>query len=421
MCFKKDLIQILKDTIVLVVITLVIYLFQLLSHYVNSLNNLFSTNNILEISLYSILVLVLGIFELSIVFFYDKKEDNLSSLSLRNKKNKKRFLLFKILVIFITCLISFFIGLALGEEGPSVLIGSIIGLVVGRIASKDEEEIKLTNLGGAIGFSLAFLNPIAGLLKYHKYNENLSKSIREYLRVIYSLVLSYILLSLLKKDFHYFLYFDLDNKITTPVSLIFLILPFIIFIFSFIFKRICKRINKIVNKHKIFSYFIYPFVILVLAIILKIYYPALKGSGSSIINNILTITSLSSLLIYFLIRFIFLILSFTSKFKGGIVIPSVTLGFLLGKLIAECINNYIYPLSNDELIVVSIISGCLFYSFTFKELFVGASLIFSFGNPIILLPPLIISISISYILFKVLPIYSINEFINEKFSSKLML
>ncbi len=421
MSFKKDLIQILKDTVVLVIITLIIYSFQSLSHLVNNLNNLFKVDNVLYISLYSILVLVLSIIELVIVFFYEKKEDNLSSLSLRNKKTKKKFLLFKILIIFITCLISFFIGLALGEEGPSVLIGSIIGLIVGRIACKDEEEVKLTSLGGAIGFSLAFLNPVAGLLKYHKYNENNSKSIREYLRVIYSLVLSYGLLSLLKGDFHYFLYFDIDFKINTSVALIFLILPFIIFILSFIFKRSCKRINKLINKNKIVSYIIYPLVIVIISILLKIYYPSLKGSGSSIIDNILTITSLSSLLIYLLIRFIFLILSFTSKFKGGIVIPSVTLGFLIGRFIASFIDYYFLPLSNDELLAISIISGCLFYSFTFKELYVGASLIFSFGNPLVLLPPLIISISISYILFKKLPIYSINEFVDDKFSKKLML
>lgn len=421
---KKDLFQILKDTIIAVIITLIIYLFQFLSHFTISLYskmNPGSEKSLLMISIYGILMIVFSIIELVIVIYYEKKEDFLDHLTINLKRVRKRNLIFKILVVFLTCLMSFFIGLALGEEGPSVLLGSIIGLLVGRIFNKNEEEIKLTNLGASIGFALAFLNPVAGLFKFYKNNKGLKVNIREYLRAIYSLIISYLLLSLLKGKFLYSLYFSLTDYIEGPICLVFLILPFIIFLITYIYKRTCKLIRKIIKNNRIINFIIYPVILVVFSLLLRIYYPILIGSGSNIISSSLMNISISTLFLYLLLRFIFVMFSFTSKFKGGVVLPTVSFGFLVGKIITTLISLWIYKLSENEELIIIIISGCLFYSFTFKEIFVGASLIFSFGNPLILLPPILLSSAISYVLIKKLPIYSINDFLNDKFSQKLML
>ena len=420
---KKDLFQILKDTIIAIIITLIIFLFQYLSHFTISLYSKINPNNdsLLMISIYGILMVVFSIIELVIVIYYEKKEDFLDHLTFDLKRVRKRNLIFKIFIVFLTCLLTFFIGLALGEEGPSVLLGSIIGLLIGRLFNKNEEEIKLTNLGASIGFALAFLNPVAGLFKFYKNNKGLKMNIKEYLRAIYSLIISYLLLSLLKGQFLYNLYFNLEENIEGPICLIFLILPFIIFILTFIYKRICKLIRKIIKNNKFINYIVFPIILVVSSFLLRIYYPLLIGSGSNIISLSLLNLSISTLFIYLILRFIFVIFSFTSKFKGGVVLPTVSFGFLIGKIIATIISLYIYKISGNEELIIIIISGCLFYSFTFKEVFVGASLIFSFGNPLILLPPILISSAISYVLINKLPIYSLNDFLNDKFSQKLML
>ena len=415
---KKDLFQILKDTIIAVIITLIIFLFQFLSHFTISLYSKINPNNnsLLMISIYGILVVIFSIIELVIVIYYEKKEDFLDHLTFNLKKERKRNLIFKILVVFLTCLMSFFIGLALGEEGPSVLLGSIVGLLVGRIFNKDEEEIKLTNLGASIGFALAFLNPVAGLFKFYKNNQGLKVNIREYLRTIYSLVISYLLLSLLKGQFVYNLYFNLTDYIEGPICLIFLVLPFIIFFISYIYDKIINLIRRLSKNKKIINFIIYPVILIVFSILLRIYYPILLGSGSNIISNSLMNLSISTLFLYLLIRFIFVIFSFTSKFKGGVVLPTVSFGFLVGKIITTLISLWIYKLSENEEIIIIIISGCLFYSFVFKEVFVGASLIFSFGNPLILLAPIVISSAISFVLIKKSPTLLVEKFLNEKFS-----
>ena len=63
---KKDLLQILKDTIIVVIITLIIFLFQFLSHFTISLYSKINPNNnsLLMISIYGILVVIFCIIEL---------------------------------------------------------------------------------------------------------------------------------------------------------------------------------------------------------------------------------------------------------------------------------------------------------------------------------------------------------------------
>ncbi len=414
---KKDLLQILKDTIIAVIITLIIFLFQFLSHFTISLYSKINPNNsLLILSIYGILMVVFSLIELVIVMYYEKREDFLDHLTIDLKKVRKRNLVFKILVVFLTCLMSFFIGLALGEEGPSVLLGSIIGLLVGRIFNKNEEEVKLTNLGASIGYALAFLNPVAGLFKFYKNNKGISLNLKEYLRAIYSLIISYLLLSLLKGQFLYTLYFNLTDYIEGPICLVFLVLPFIIFLCSYLYEQVIAVVRYLVKRKKIINYIIYPIVLVVFSILLRIYYPILLGSGSNIISSSLMNFSISTLFIYLIIRFVFVIFSFTSKFKGGVVLPTVSFGFLIGKIVTSLISLWIYKLSQNEELIIIIISGCLFYSFVFKEIFVGASLIFSFGNPLILLGPIVITSAISYVLLKKTPVYSIEKFLNEKFS-----
>lgn len=417
---KKKIYNFLTITITTLLVTFLIYFFQVLSEFVKK-NNKF--NGIIPNVLLIILVIAFAIIELFIVFIYERKDEFLDSLNLKRKLDKKRILISKIPIIFLTCLISFFIGFALGEEGPSVFLGSILGLVIGRLFNKNNEDFNLTILGGSLGFSLAFLNPLAGIFKYYKSSNKSNKKeiIKEFIYLIYSFGISYLLLSLLKGNFKYFLFFNLSKFINGPITLIFLILPFIIFIFSTIYKKIYRLLFLFLNKFKCINYVFVSLIVLCIAILLKIYLPYLSGSGADILSNYNKDFSLKTLLIFLFIRFIFVMLSFISKFKGGVVLPTLSFGFLIGKLIVLVMNNYIVSIDGNDSLIIMIISSLLFYSFVFKEIFVGGSLILSFGNPLILFPPMIISFSIGYFLIKKLPIFSIQEFMNEKFSGMHML
>lgn len=418
--FKREMHNFLMVTITTLLVTFLIYFFQLLSEFVKKINKY---NGIIPDVLLIILIIVFAIVELLIVFIYERKDEFLDSLNLKRKLDKKRILISKIPIIFLTCLISFFIGLALGEEGPSVFLGSILGLVIGRLFNKNNEEFNLTVLGGSLGFSLAFLNPLAGIFKYYKSSNKLNKNeiIKEFIYLIYSFSISYLLLSLLKGNFKYTLYFDLSKFINGPVTLIFLILPFIMFIFSTIYKKIYRLLFLFLNKYKCLNYIFVSLIVLCISILIKIYIPYISGSGVDIISNFNNDLSLNTLLIFLIIRFIFVMLSFISKFKGGVVLPTLSFGFLIGKIIVVILNNYIIQIDDNDSLIIMIISSLLFYSFVFKEIFVGGSLIISFGNPLILFPPMIISFSIGYFLIKKLPIFSIQEFMNEKFSGMHML
>ena len=410
--FLKESIKFLKDITLALIIAIAIYIFQYLSTLVINLSGYFKEINTLNIIIYSIIAIFLATLEILVVYYYKKKNEPLDIIKIEEKKNKKVKLLIKLLILLSTCLISFFLGFALGGEGPSVLLGSILGIIIGRIFEHDETNEALVKLGESIGFSLAFLNPIAGIFKFFKDRKFDFSNMLQYLRVIVSVIVSYLFLSLLKGSFTFNLFFNITDFINYRVGWIFLIIPIIVFIFTYFYKVSLKYFKKIISKNKIIAYIIFPILLVILSITIKYLLPIVEGSGANLFSNILVSSSLIMLFLYLMIRFIYVVFSFGSEFEGGVVLPTISIGAILGRIIGDLLSLFINISDNDKLIII-IVTLILFYAFTFKELLVGISLIFSFGNPLYIFPGLVISSVISYLIIKVFKIKGLHEYLNE--------
>ena len=95
-----------------------------------------------------------------------------------------------LLFITINSLFAFFGGFLLGSEGPSVTIGSSIGMI-GNKAFKDENKNDVALFGSA-GFACAFSSPLAGLCHLLEENKHLI-SWKFILKGIYVIALSFII------------------------------------------------------------------------------------------------------------------------------------------------------------------------------------------------------------------------------------
>ena len=233
-----------------------------------------------------------------------------------------------LIMIFINSLSAFFAGFPLGGEGPSISISGSIGMIINKIFKK-EDKIAVAASTGA-GFSTAFLAPIAGFI--YLIEEN--KEIFGYKLLIKGLVIiavSYFV-GIYVYD-HNLLPIDVNVELPFKYSYILLVVIIMsiigakMFLFSVVF---FKDFSK---KHKRFNYLL-P-LILFLFIMLRRYFPISVGSGSFILDNDLLDVSLWILLIVLVIRTVTTGVCNSSLTSGGLTLPMLAMGVLIGKIVTH--------------------------------------------------------------------------------------
>jgi len=242
---------------------------------------------------------------------------------------------------FVSGLLAIGFGLFLGREGPSIQLGASIGSGVSKLTKGDEiEENVLLSSGAGAGLAAAFNAPMAGLLfVLEEVHHNFSPlvAITTFASAITANFVSLTIFGLAPV-------LDIGAVTSLPIKY-YIYLPLLgIFLGlgGWLYNKVLVDI--LPKFYQLFSFIPvhYNSVIpLLLVIPIGYYLPEIIGGGSEIVVQLFEWNlSLSVLVALFIFRFVFSMVSYGASVPGGIFLPILTLGALLGALFAQFMINY---------------------------------------------------------------------------------
>ncbi|WP_160688441.1 H(+)/Cl(-) exchange transporter ClcA [Clostridium sp. C2-6-12] len=221
-------------------------------------------------------------------------------------------------------------GLSLGREGPSVQLGAAVGQGFSKIFKRIKiEEKYLITSGASAGLAAAFNAPLAGtMFALEEVHKNFSP-----------LVLLSALSSAISADFiaSGFLglkpVFNFGNLALVPLRFYFYIILFglILGILGVLFNKTLLKAQDLYVKQTWLKKEFRIIVPLLISAILGILLPQVLGGGHELISSLTNKNfSIAILAIILIVKFLFTMASFGSGAPGGIFLPLLTIGALIG-------------------------------------------------------------------------------------------
>lgn len=265
-------------------------------------------------------------------------------------------------------MISFLIGVPLGNEGPSLLIGTALGYgTVHCLAPKHSAWNKYSMTGGACsGFAVATGAPVSGILfAVEEAHQRISPMIITVsaISVLFACITAHLLSTLLCVNVSLFPTLQITSLSIKDVWLP-LIIGISVGLFSVLFLKYYKVVNSFFNKtlNKIPAY-VKIFLVFALTLGLGLYSYSYISTGHELILNLLDgkgINALLTLTLILIVRSTLTLSANTNKITGGIFLPILTLGALVSSIIANILIQYL-GLSADyyQIILVLGITACI--------------------------------------------------------------
>ncbi len=247
-----------------------------------------------------------------------------------------------IILLPISAIMTYVVGVPLGNEGPCVQMGTAIGggtaWVVG--GKKKRAWFRYIMTGGAsAGFAMATGAPITAILfTMEEAHSRLSPLLFSVTSI--AVIFSEICVELLEPIVHVPLkLFELPIPAHLPPYLLWL--PLIVGIVcggcAILFTRAYLRCDQFVQeKMKKIPFTVKLPIIFVSVAIIGFFSSDILGSGHSLIEKLFERESIWYLIIiFFLVRAILMMVANTSGVTGGVFLPTLTFGALLGALCSE--------------------------------------------------------------------------------------
>lgn len=233
---------------------------------------------------------------------------------------------------FIGGSISNFIGLSLGREGPSIQLGGIMGKLLAKFIGKNElENNYLILAGSSAGLAAAFNAPISGTMFAL---EEMYRSFSHYLLIpcmIASVTANYISFIILGKDPSFS--FRLDRTLEMQHVGWVILLGISAGLLGVIFNWLMAFTGKFFKNLKLSSLQLI-LIIFGLTVLVGYIYPAILGGGHGLIEEIvLSALPMQELVILLLAKLLFTVISYNSGVQGGIFLPTLVLGSVIGIII----------------------------------------------------------------------------------------
>lgn len=221
-------------------------------------------------------------------------------------------------------------GLYLGREGPSIQLGATIGQGIAEFngVTKIERRVGIAS-GAAAGLSAAFNAPIASSMfileeVYHNFSPLVWLSV--FISAVASNGVSMAFFGL-RPDL------DLPHEILFPANQYgqLLVLGIVLGVLGRVYQYVILHLGKWSRKVTWFKPSWYPVIPFLLVIPIAWFWPVTLGGGNNLIVSLpklpLSIPLLFGLL---LLRFVFSMISYGSEIPGGIFLPILTLGAVIG-------------------------------------------------------------------------------------------
>ena len=280
---------------------------------------------------------------------------------------------------FLGSILSFFAGVPVGTEGPSVLIGTSIADLCNKTSKKNKAQSRYVNTGGAAaGFAVATGAPFAGILfaleEIHKrFTPMLVVSVS--LSVLSAMFMNISLCNLCDLNyelFHFNILVSFEYKDIIYILILALLIALSVGCFDKSVGLLMKLSKKLNNK-------ISPFIkLLALFIITGILgYTFIDGiySGHSVIEAlIINDKDIWYLLLLLLIRLVLMYMVIDSGITGGIFIPTMTIAATIGAILGKLL--ILIGLDESYFILIVVITMCAFMGGTLRAPLTGAILFF---------------------------------------------
>lgn len=321
--------------------------------------------------------------------------------------NWKKVLPFK----FIGGLIGLVSGLTVGREGPSVQMGATVGESIAEIGKKDQEHKKLfITAGAAAGLSSAFNAPLSGLVFVL---EELHQKFDKYIFLIAAA-------SAFLADYVSSLIFstkpviDVGHLKEIPIGNYYLIiiLSVIIGLLSQYFikgiyyvKMLYKKINM-----PVYLKIVFPFMITAIVIMI---FPNLFGSGEHFIFMPIELNAnIQTQFLLLIAKFALLLIAFCSGMPGGIFLPMLVLGALIGNIFASLLVS-VGLIGQEYILVFSLIAMAANFSAIVRSPITAMLLILEMTGAFVYFLPIGLGAMISYLIIEMLKIKPVYEMLLE--------
>lgn len=223
-------------------------------------------------------------------------------------------------------------GLSLGREGPSVQLGAAVGQGFSKVFKRIKiEEKYLITSGASAGLAAAFNAPLAGVMfALEEVHKNFSP-----------LVLLSAISAALSADFVSSGFFGLKpvfnfkNISSLPLKYYFyiILLGVILGVLGVAFNKILLKTQVLYSKLKLIPKEFRIMIPLFISVILGLFLPQVLGGGHELILSLTTSNApLTFLLVLFLVKFLFTMTSYGSGAPGGIFLPLLAIGALIGSI-----------------------------------------------------------------------------------------
>lgn len=245
-----------------------------------------------------------------------------------------------LLAKFLGGTICIFGGLSVGREGPSIQMGAVGGMGLGKILKRvNLEEKFLITSGASAGLAAAFNAPLSGVMfALEELHKNFSP-----------IVMASALAASIAADFASKNVFGIKPMLSfqhvqaMPLYYYFyiIILGAIVGVMGHVFNRSLIGAQRLYAKPKWLKKEHRPMIAFVIAGFVGLFLPLALGGGHDLIMDLTSIHfTVLMLLILFLVKFVFTMISYGSSVPGGIFLPLLALGALIGCIYGNLLETY---------------------------------------------------------------------------------
>jgi len=302
-------------------------------------------------------------------------------------------------VKFIASLLSLGSGLLLGREGPTIQIGANVGRMVKDLTSQpDVEDNSLISAGASAGLSVAFNAPLSGIIfVIEEMHEHFKFTFFSVATIMIGAGTGDFVSRLILGDNPEFMFQAFAAPLLKEYWL-FSVLGVAFGVIGLLFNKILIASMNFVQhylKSKILPISLISGLLIAGTGIMN---PQLVGGGYDLINSLLTdIPGLVVLLFLFSIRFVLSIFSYSTGTAGGIFLPLLTLGALLGMIFGIGFNT-LFPEMGINPLSFAIAGMAAIFAATIRAPLTGLVLAVEMtANYGMMLPLIITSVSASVI------------------------
>ena len=233
---------------------------------------------------------------------------------------------------FIGGILSIGSGLSLGREGPSVQIGAAVGQGFSEVFKRVKiEEKYLITSGASAGLAAAFNAPLAGVMfALEEVHKNFSPLV-----LLSALSAALSATCVTSVFFGLKPVFNIKNLTILPLKYYFyiVILGVLVGILGVMFNKILLKTHTLYAAKAWLPKEMRIIVPLLISVILGIMLPQVLGGGHELITSLMTGNyPLTILVILVLVKFLFTMASYGSGAPGGIFLPLLAIGALIGNV-----------------------------------------------------------------------------------------